>query len=86
MGLVNRQKERSGQFPGAGLSLLLLLGLMNGTDQEITHAANEDHGRNSPQQQYWHDTLLCFCPRLENAEGLPVVPDRFWVLAGAREI
>jgi hypothetical protein len=70
-----RSKKRPGQFPGAGLSLLLLLGLMNGADQEITNATDEDHGRNGPHNQDWHDTLLCFCPRLENADALPVVPE-----------
>jgi hypothetical protein len=49
---------------------------MNGTDQEITHAANEDHGRNYPNQ-YRHDTLLSFCPQPENADALPVVPGSF---------
>jgi len=39
--------------------------LMNGTDQEVTHAANEDHGRNSPKQQHRHFTLLSFCPTQE---------------------
>jgi hypothetical protein len=49
---------------------------MNGTDQEITNTADDDNGRNSPHNQYWHGTLLCFCPQLENADVLSVVPDR----------
>lgn len=55
------QKKRPGRFPGAGLSLLYYSALMDGTDQEITHAANEQHGRNNPNQ-YRHDTLLKLLP------------------------
>jgi hypothetical protein len=49
---------------------------MNGADQEITHAANEDHGRNSPKQ-YWHNALLCFCPPLETPMQYRLFPGLF---------
>jgi hypothetical protein len=50
---------------------------MNGADQKITHAANEDHGRNSPKQQYRHDTLLCFCPAKETPTYCQLFPTGF---------
>jgi hypothetical protein len=48
---------------------------MNGTNQIVSDAADNDHGRNGPEQQNWHVRLLLIgCPHSGNADLLPLVP------------
>jgi hypothetical protein len=48
---IEESKTRAGKWLGFFTNLVRCM------NQEITNAADEDHGRNRPNQ-YWHDTLL----------------------------
>jgi hypothetical protein len=55
--------------------------LVNSTNQIVSDAADNDHGRDGPEHQNWHVRLLLIgCPHSWNADLLPLVP----VFAGQR--
>ena len=59
-----------------GPFLPLAISLVNSVNQIIADAADNDHGRDGPEQKNWHVRfLLIGCPHPSNAGLLPLVPD-----------
>jgi hypothetical protein len=56
--LAKNFAKKPGRHPARALSLLFELDSVNGTNQIIADASDNDNCRHGPQQKYWHVRLL----------------------------
>jgi hypothetical protein len=68
-------REKPRRHSGSGLSFLQQFHLVNNANQVIADAADNDHGRDGPEQKNWHlRFLLVGCPRHETQVDCHLFP------------